>query len=38
VDPQFEKPAEEFLHEELEYVVVENWRRPTTASISSAPN
>jgi len=25
VDPQFEKPAEEFLHEELEYVVVENW-------------
>ncbi|HEX3877274.1 MAG TPA: chromosome segregation protein SMC [Bryobacteraceae bacterium] len=26
VDRQFEKPAEEFLHEELEYVVVENWR------------
>jgi chromosome segregation protein len=25
VDPQYEKPAEEFLHEELEYVVVENW-------------
>ena len=25
VDPQFEKPAEEFLHEELEYVVVDNW-------------
>jgi chromosome segregation protein len=25
VDPQFEKPAEEFLHEELEYVVVESW-------------
>ena len=25
VDPQFEKPAEEFLHEELEYVVVSNW-------------
>jgi chromosome segregation protein len=25
VDTQFEKPAEEFLHEELEYVVVENW-------------
>jgi chromosome segregation protein len=25
VDPQFEKPAEEFLHEELEYVVVQNW-------------
>ena len=23
VDPQFEKPAEEFLHDELEYVVVE---------------
>jgi len=26
VDPQYEKPAEEFLHEELEYVVVENWQ------------
>jgi chromosome segregation protein len=25
VEPVFEKPAEEFLHEELEYVVVENW-------------
>jgi len=25
VDPRFEKPAEEFLHEELEYVVVESW-------------
>jgi chromosome segregation protein len=25
VDAQFEKAAEEFLHEELEYVVVENW-------------
>ncbi|MGA3095310.1 MAG: chromosome segregation protein SMC [Bryobacteraceae bacterium] len=25
VDPQFEKPAEEFLHEELEYVVVRDW-------------
>ena len=25
VDPQYEKPAEEFLHEELEYVVVPNW-------------
>jgi chromosome segregation protein len=25
VDRQFEKPAEEFLHEELEYVVVESW-------------
>jgi chromosome segregation protein len=25
VDRQFEKPAEEFLHEELEYVVVETW-------------
>jgi chromosome segregation protein len=25
VDPQFEKSAEEFLHEELEYVVVESW-------------
>ncbi len=27
VDPQFEKPAEEFLHEELEYVVVKDWRQ-----------
>jgi chromosome segregation protein len=27
VDPQFEKPAEEFLHDELEYVVVESWRQ-----------
>jgi chromosome segregation protein len=27
VDPLFEKPAEEFLHEELEYVVVENWQQ-----------
>ena len=27
VDAQFEKPAEEFLHEELEYVVVENWQQ-----------
>jgi chromosome segregation protein len=27
VDTQFEKPAEEFLHEELEYVVVENWQQ-----------
>jgi chromosome segregation protein len=26
VDRDFEKPAEEFLHEELEYVVVENWQ------------
>jgi chromosome segregation protein len=25
VEPAFEKPAEDFLHEELEYVVVENW-------------
>ena len=25
VDAQFEKPAEEFLHEELEYVVVQDW-------------
>jgi chromosome segregation protein len=25
VDPRFEKSAEEFLHEELEYVVVESW-------------
>jgi len=25
VEPQFEKAAEEFLHEELEYVVVRNW-------------
>ncbi len=27
VDPQYEKPTEEFLHEELEYVVVENWEQ-----------
>ena len=27
VDPQFEKSAEEFLHEELEYVVVETWQQ-----------
>jgi chromosome segregation protein len=27
VDPQFEKPAEAFLHDELEYVVVENWQQ-----------
>ena len=27
VDRQFEKPAEEFLHEELEYVVVESWEQ-----------
>jgi len=27
VDPQFEKPAEEFLHEELEYVVVRDWQQ-----------
>ncbi|HEX3683302.1 MAG TPA: chromosome segregation protein SMC [Bryobacteraceae bacterium] len=26
VDPQLEKAAEEFLHEELEYVVVRDWR------------
>ena len=25
VDPAYEKAAEEFLHEELEYVVVHNW-------------
>ncbi len=25
VDPQFEKAAEEFLHEELEFVVVKDW-------------
>lgn len=25
VDPQFEKATEEFLHEELEFVVVRNW-------------
>jgi chromosome segregation protein len=25
VDPQFEKAVEEFLHEELEFVVVRNW-------------
>ncbi|HEY1337890.1 MAG TPA: chromosome segregation protein SMC [Bryobacteraceae bacterium] len=27
VDPHYEKPAEEFLHEELEYVVVETWKQ-----------
>jgi chromosome segregation protein len=27
VDSQYEKPAEEFLHEELEYVVVESWEQ-----------
>jgi chromosome segregation protein len=27
VDAQFEKPTEEFLHEELEYVVVETWQQ-----------
>ena len=27
VDAHLEKPAEEFLHEELEYVVVENWQQ-----------
>jgi chromosome segregation protein len=27
VEPQLEKPAEEFLHDELEYVVVESWQQ-----------
>jgi chromosome segregation protein len=27
VDPTFEKAAEEFLHEELEYVVVKDWEQ-----------
>jgi chromosome segregation protein len=27
VDAQIEKPAEEFLHDELEYVVVESWQQ-----------
>jgi chromosome segregation protein len=27
VDPQYEKSAEEFLHEELEYVVVKDWNQ-----------
>lgn len=27
VDPQFEKAAEEFLHDELEYVVVRDWEQ-----------
>lgn len=27
VDPQYEKPTEEFLHEELEYVVVQSWQQ-----------
>lgn len=30
VDPQFEKAAEEFLHEELEYVVVKDWSQAET--------
>jgi chromosome segregation protein len=37
VDPQFEKPAEEFLHDELEYVVVENWAQ-AAAWTSCAPS
>jgi len=32
VEPQFEKPAEEFLHEELDYVVVQNWEQAETRS------
>ncbi len=27
VDPAYEKAAEEFLHDELEYIVVENWNQ-----------
>jgi chromosome segregation protein len=27
VDPAYEKAAEEFLHEELEYIVVKDWRQ-----------
>ena len=27
VDPKYEKAAEEFLHEELEYVVVKDWEQ-----------
>jgi len=27
VDPAYEKPAEEFLHDELEYVVVNDWQQ-----------
>jgi len=27
VDPAYEKATEEFLHDELEYVVVDNWRQ-----------
>ena len=27
VEPAYEKAAEEFLHEELEYIVVENWNQ-----------
>ena len=27
VDPAYEKPVEEFLHDELEYVVVESWEQ-----------
>src|SRR5260370_19136716 len=27
VDPAYERAAEEFLHDELDYVVVENWEQ-----------
>ena len=37
VDTAFEKAAEEFLHEELEYVVVKDWSQADRASISCAP-
>ena len=36
VDPQYEKATEEFLHEELEYVVVRDWADAERASICFA--
>ncbi len=32
VDPQLEKATEEFLHEELEYVVVHDWAEASAGS------
>ena len=36
-DPAWEKACEVFLHEELEYVVVSGWRKPSAAWKSCAP-
>ena len=38
VDAQYEKPTEEFLRDELEYVVVESWQQAERGWISSARN